>query len=250
MIAAKVGGIGANVSDPVGFLSENISINANLFEACWRFNVKKSLFLGSSCIYPVNIDGLISESMLMSGPLEPTNEGYALSKIVGLKLASYYNRQFGMSTVCPMFCNIYGDGDSFDLNNSHVLSALVKRFVDAKRDGSSEVKLWGTGVARREFIHTSDVAKAILFFMNEVSTVEHINVGPGKDISIYELAKLIAELVGYQGFITWDGSKPDGMLRKCMDVSRLKSIGFEVEMSLVEGINKMISSYNNFQMEK
>lgn len=243
MIAAKVGGIAANANDPVGFLCENSRIQLNLFEACHNYGVRKSLFLGSSCIYPRECPQPMKEEYLLTGPLEPTNEGYALAKILGLKLAKYYHQQYGMLTICPMPCNIYGTNDHFDLQNSHVLSAIVRRFVDSRDTACSEVVLWGTGVARREFIHVDDVAEAILFIMQHLETPEPINVGTGVDISIFDLAYLVAELVGYRGNIKWDPSKPDGMLQKCLDISRLDAIGYKPKISLREGIFRTIEEY-------
>jgi GDP-L-fucose synthase len=243
MIAARVGGIAANESDPVGFLCENARIELNLFEACHKYGVRKSLFLGSSCIYPRESPQPMKEEYLLTGPLEPTNEGYALAKIVGLKLAQYYRRQFGLVTICPLPCNIYGTHDHFDLTKSHVLSALVRRFVDGKENGATEITLWGTGVARREFIHVDDVAEALLFMMQRVEAPEPINLGPGTDISILDLAHLVAELAGYTGSLKWDSSKPDGMLRKCLDVSRLECMGFKPRIGLREGIARTIEEY-------
>jgi GDP-L-fucose synthase len=243
MIAAKVGGIAANMADPVGFLSENARIQLNLFEACHKYGVRKSLFLGSSCIYPRECPQPMKEESLLTGPLEPTNEGYALAKILGLKLAQYYYRQHGMLTICPIPCNIYGTNDDFDPQNSHVLSALVRRFADGRDSASSEVVLWGTGVARREFIHVDDVAEALLFMMQHVETPDPINLGTGTDISILDLAYLVAELVGYTGGIRWDSSKPGGMLRKCLDVSRLDAMGYRPTIGLRDGVARSIGEY-------
>jgi GDP-L-fucose synthase len=245
MIAAKVGGIAANKADPVGFLSENTRIQLNLFEACHKYRVRKSLFLGSSCIYPRESPQPMKEEYLLTGPLEPTNEGYALAKILGLKLAQFYYQQYGLLTICPMPCNIYGTHDHFDLEKSHVLSALVKRFVDGQENASSEIALWGTGSARREFIHVEDVAEALLFMMQHVEIPEPINLGTGTDISIFDLAHLVAELVGYTGDIKWDHTKPDGMLRKCLDVSRLDALGYTPKISLLEGVARIIVEYRD-----
>lgn len=249
MIAAKVGGIAANMADPVGFLSENVQMQLNLFAACHKYQVEKSLFLGSSCIYPKESPQPMKEEYLLTGPLEPTNEGYALAKIMGLKLAQYYFQQYDMLTVCPMPSNIYGTGDHFDFNRSHVLSALVRRFVDAQDEGRPEVTLWGTGVARREFIHVQDVAEALLFLMENYDSPDIVNVGTGTDISIYDLAVLIAEQVGYQGRLQWDSSKPDGMLRKCMDISRLTAMGFSPQIDLITGIQRTIAEYRQLKTE-
>ncbi len=242
-IAAKVGGIQANIADPVGFLQSNLLSEISVLEACHRVGVKKTLFLGSSCIYPRECPQPMKESYLLTGPLEPTNEGYALAKIAGLKLAEYYHRQFGMTVVCPMPCNVYGPGDSFDLQHSHVLSALVKRFVDAKAAGAAAVQLWGTGSARREFIYLDDLVRGVVFVMEKVETPEIVNLGTGQDQSIRELAETIRALVGYSGGIDWDPSKPDGMPRKCLDTSRLDAMGFRAQTSLSNGIKNMIADY-------
>jgi len=249
MIGAKVGGIIANKADPVGFLSENTRMQLNLFEACHKYGVIKNLFLGSSCIYPRECPQPMKEEYLLTGALEPTNEGYALAKIMGLKLAKYYHEQYGMLTVCPMPCNIYGTNDHFDLERSHVLSALVRRFVDVKDENKPSVTLWGTGVARREFIHVNDVAESLIFLIEKCNSPDIVNVGTGVDISIRELAILIADKVRYQGEICWDTSKPDGMLRKCLDTSRLNSMGFKPNISLQEGVALTISEYRQLKLE-
>lgn len=245
LLAAKVGGIAANVNNPVGFADENLRINLNIFSACHRFKTRKNLFLGSSCIYPINNQDTISEDRLLSGPIELTNEGYALSKIMGLKLAKYYHEQYGMLTVCPMFPNVYGTGDHFEFDRAHVLSALVRRFVDARDTNRPNVTLWGTGNARREFLHSEDAARAILFFMDKVETSDHINIGAGKDIMIKELARFIAEEVGYRGDVLWDSTKPDGMLRKCLDISRSQKLGFQPKVALKQGIQRTIKEYES-----
>jgi GDP-L-fucose synthase len=243
MLAAKVGGIAANIRDPVGFTDDNLRITLNLFAACHKFKTHKNLFLGSSCIYPIDQTAPIKEAQLLSGLLEPSNEGYALAKIVGLKLAKYYYEQYGMVTVCPMLSNVYGTGDHFELDRAHVLSALVRRFVEARDAGCPEVLLWGSGIARREFLHSEDAARAVLFFLDHVESPDHINVGAGKDISIFDLADLIARETGYKGAVHWDSSKPDGMLSKCLDTSRLKGIGFQPKVALLEGVRRTISEY-------
>lgn len=249
MIAAKVGGIAANRADPVGFLSENVRMEINLFEACYKYHTRKNLFLGSSCVYPRECPQPMKEEYLLTGLLEPTNEGYALAKIMGLKLAKYYHQQYGMLTVCPMPCNIYGTNDHFDLQRSHVLSALVRRFVDAQGQDASTVTLWGTGAARREFIHVDDAAEALLFLMDNYDSSDLLNVGTGSDISIHDLASLIAKEVGYGGDIRWDSSKPDGMPRKCLDISKLTTMGFQPRISLEEGIRRTIAEYRQLKLE-
>ena len=247
MIAAHVGGIGANQADPVGFLIKNARMELNLFEACYQYNCQKNLFLGSSCIYPRACPQPIKEEYLLTGPLEPTNEGYAIAKIMGLKLAQYYYAQYGMLTVCPMPCNIYGTNDYFNLQRSHVLAALVKRFVDAADQGAPQVTLWGTGAPRREFIHVDDVAAAIVLLMERYESPEIINLGTGTDISIFDLAQLIANQVGYSGEIDWDSNKPDGMPRKCMDISKLEALGFRSQVSLAVGIERTIAEYRQLK---
>ena len=247
MIGAKVGGIIANKSDPVGFLSENARMQLNLFEACHKYGTKKNLFLGSSCIYPRDCPQPMKEEYLLTGALEPTNEGYALAKIMGLKLAKYYYEQYGMLTVCPLPCNIYGTNDHFDLERSHVLSALVRRFVDATDEGKPSVTLWGSGIAQREFIHVDDVAQALLFLMESFDSPDIINLGTGIDVSIRDLATLIAKEVKYQGEIYWDTTKPDGMLRKCLDISRLTAMEFRANISLQEGISRTIAEYRQLK---
>lgn len=249
MLAAKVGGIMANKTDQVGFLRENAQIILNLFDACWKYQTKKNLFLGSSCIYPRECIQPMKEDHLMTGLLEPTNEGYAISKIMGLKLAKYYYEQYGMITICPMPCNIYGTNDHFDLEKSHVLSALVKRFVDAEEEGNEYVTLWGTGSARREFIHVDDVAKALIFLMLNHDNPEIVNLGSGKDISIKDLANLVAGQVGYKGEIYWDESKPDGMPRKCLDISKIRAMGFQNEIDLNSGVYSLILEYRKLKLE-
>lgn len=246
-LAAKVGGIQANMADPVGFLEENLLINCHTLTACRQVGVKKTVFLGSSCIYPRDCPQPMNEDHLMSGPLEPTNEGYALSKLAGLKLAEYSHRQYQMQVACPLVSNIYGPGDTFDLARSHVLSALVKRLIDARDAKNPEVTLWGTGKARREFTHVHDVTRALLFFMAKVNTPEAINVGPGLDVSVLELAQLIGKLVGYQGALRWDAARPDGMPRKCMDVSRLNALGFSTTIALEVGVHDVITEYERLR---
>jgi len=250
MIAAKVGGIGANVADPTGFLVDNSKMQINLFEACHKFGTKKNLFLGSSCIYPRECPQPMKEEYLLTGPVEPTNEGYALAKIMGLKLAEYYYRQHGMVTVCPMPCNIYGTNDHYDLERSHVLSALVMRFVEAVERGAETVTLWGTGGARREFIHVDDAADAILFLIENRDEPGIINVGTGVDVSIKELAEKIAALVGFGGVIEWDAEKPDGMPRKCLDVTRLNKAGFSARISLEEGLERTVAEYRELREKR
>lgn len=243
LAAAKVGGIQANIDNPGVFLFDNLMIQNNVIDAARRFGVKKFVFLGSSCIYPRECPQPMKEEHLLTGKLEPTNEGYAIAKIAGIKLLQGYNKQFGMNGISLMPCNLYGPNDSFDLKHSHVLSALVKRFSDAVRSKADSITLWGTGIARREFMHVDDAARAILFMLEHYDSPDFINVGTGTDVSIKELAELIAAKTGFTGTIEWDTSKPDGMLKKCMDVSRMKALGFEPMISLEAGIEQMIAIY-------
>ncbi|MCM2372203.1 GDP-L-fucose synthase family protein [Aporhodopirellula aestuarii] len=243
LIAAKVGGIAANIADPSGFLADNLKIIVNQITACHRSGVEKLLLLGSTCIYPRECPQPMKESHLLSGPLEPTNEGYALAKIAGLRLAQSYHQQHGMKCVLPMPCNIYGTNDHFDLSRCHVLSALVKRFSDAVANDTEEVVLWGSGIARREFIHVDDVVDGMLFLFEKAADGEIVNLGSGTDVSIAELASMIAEETGFQGKIGWDTSRPDGMLKKCTDVSRLHELGFQASVSLRDGIRQTVAQY-------
>jgi GDP-L-fucose synthase len=247
LAAAKVGGIQANISSPFNFLYENLQIQNNIFNAARLFHVKKIIFLSSSCIYPRNCAQPMEEDKILSGKLEPTNEGYALAKIAGMKMLEALKTQFDFSSTTLIPCNLYGPNDSFDLNHSHVLSALVKKFVDAEIVGSYSVTLWGTGIARREFMHVSDLARAVLYLHNFPVKESYLNVGSGIDISINDLAYLIAGLVGYKGRIFWDDSKPDGMLRKCMNVSKIRSYGFKPIIGLEQGIVEMIEIYKNLK---
>lgn len=245
LCAAKVGGIQSNMQAPAEFLYDNIILQANVIHAAYENKVKKLCFVGSSCIYPKECAQPMSEDSLLTGPLEPTNEGYAIAKIAGIKQCQMYAKQYGMNVINVMPSNIYGPNDSFDLKCCHVLSALIRRFVDAKREGLSDVTLWGTGIAHREFIHVDDVARGIMYFMNHYDSLEIINLGTGKEISIKELATMIKEMVGFEGGILWDDSKANGMLRKCMDVSSMRALGFEPCVSLQSGVAQMIDIYKN-----
>ncbi len=244
LAAAKVGGIQANIKYPVEFLLRNLMIQNSVIMACVKYKVKKLCFLGSSCIYPKECPQPMKEEYLLAGPLEPTNEGYALAKISGLKLVEYCSRQYGLRAICPMPCNLFGKGDSFDLEHSHVLSALVKRFSDAVRERKKQVVLWGSGNARREFLYVDDLANILIGLMQVHDSSEIINIGMGKDVSIRELAELIAEKVGFSGEIHWDTSKPDGMMRKCLDISKMRQLGFESETTLSSGIDFVIREYD------
>ena len=249
LAAAKVGGIGVNIAHPAEFLYKNLAIQNNVIHYSYESGVKKLVFLGSSCIYPKDCPQPIKEEYFLSGKLEPTNEGYALAKIVGLKMTEYYNKQYGFSSVNLMPCNLYGPNDHFDSQTSHVLSALIKKFVDAKEAESAEVVMWGTGNARREFMHTDDMAHAVLFMINHHKTQEFINIGWGEDISIKELADVIERKVNYNGKIIWDHTKPDGMARKCLDVSKMRALGFAPNIKLSDGIDEMINIYKQLKLK-
>lgn len=246
-IAAKVGGIKANIDNPAVFLYDNLIMQANVIHSSYKNGVKKFVFLGSSCIYPKESPQPMKEEYLLTGKLEPTNEGYAIGKIAGIKLLETYHQQYGFNSISLMPSNIYGPNDSFDLAHAHVLSSLVKRFVDAKEENAPSVTLWGTGVARREFLNVSDCAKAILYLFENYNSHHFINIGPGNDISIKELATLISQKVEYRGEILWDAEKPDGMLRKCMNVDKMKQAGFVPEILLEQGIEEVIKSYKELK---
>ncbi len=249
MVAARVGGIKANKSHPVEFTRDNLLMEINLFDVCLRHKTLVNVFMGSSCIYPRLSPQPMREEYLQTGPLEPTNEGYALAKLVGLRMADFYLKQHGMRTLCPLPCNIYGANDTFDLEKAHVLSSLVRRFVDAKDQNLPHVTLWGTGTPRRELIHADDVARATLFLLNRHFSADGpidarpINVGTGVDHSILQIAHLVSQAVGYTGQIKWDTSMPDGMPVKLLDVSTLKQWGFSPRITLEEGIRQTILSY-------
>lgn len=235
LAAAKVGGIRANIEWPVEFLLENLKIQNNVIEHAARTGVRKLLFLGSSCIYPKLAPQPIPEEALLSSALEPTNEPYAIAKIAGIKLCQAYSRQYGKNFIAAMPTNLYGPGDNFDLQSSHVLPALVRKMHDAKVSGASEVTLWGTGTARREFLHVEDLARACRFLIEEYNAPEIINVGWGEDVTIRELAGIVREVVGFGGELVFDITKPDGTPRKLLDVSRIKALGWQPHVSLREG---------------
>jgi len=234
--AAKVGGIVANNNFPVEFLSENVQVQTNLMDAAHKFDVEHLVFLGSSCIYPKFAPQPISEDSLLTGPLEETNEAYAIAKIAGVKLVQAYRKEFGRNWTSAMPTNLYGPGDNFDPQSSHVLPALLRKFHEAKLAGLDSVTLWGSGTPRREFLHVDDLAKAVLFLLQGYDEATAINVGTGVDIEISELANLIAEVTNFQGSINWDTSKPDGTPRKLLDVSRINQLGWNSEILLTDGI--------------
>ncbi len=241
--AAKVGGILANKTYPVQFLTENLQIEANLIDAAHVAGIPRLLFLGSSCVYPKLAPQPIKEEYLLTGELEKTNEAYALAKISGLKLVQAYRQQYGHRWISAMPTNMYGPGDNFDLENSHVLPALIRRFHDAKQRGDSAVTLWGSGSPLREFLHSDDLASACLFLLENFEDEIALNVGTGKDISIKDLAELISDVVGFEGSIDWDASKPDGTPRKLLDVSRITALGWQPKISLEQGIRSTYEWY-------
>jgi GDP-L-fucose synthase len=236
LAAARVGGIQANATRPAEFIGDNLAIQTNVIDAAWRCGVKKLLFLGSSCIYPKHAPQPMREECLLTGPLEPTNEWYAIAKIAGLKMAAAYRRQYGFNAISAMPTNLYGPGDNFDLANSHVLPALLRKFHEAKLAGAAEVAVWGTGTPRREFLHVDDLADALVMLMQRYSDEAPVNVGSGEDISIAELAALIGDVVGYPGRLVFDASKPDGTPRKLLDVSKLGTLGWRPTIALRDGI--------------
>ena len=236
LAAAKVGGILANATYPADFIYDNLAIEANVIDAAARTGVRKLLFLGSSCIYPKLAPQPIREESLLTGPLEPTNEWYAIAKIAGIKLAQAYRAQYGLNAISLMPTNLYGPGDNFDLQSSHVLPALIRKTHEALRAGAPEIVVWGSGTPRREFLHVDDLADAAVFLMIEYDSAEIINVGTGIDVTIRELAEMIGRAAGYTGSIAFDSSKPDGTPRKLLDVSRLTALGWKPKIALAGGI--------------
>ncbi|GAA0890412.1 GDP-L-fucose synthase [Fulvivirga kasyanovii] len=239
LAAAKVGGILANDTYKADFIYDNLAIQTNVIHQSYKSGVKKLLFLGSSCVYPKHAPQPLKEEFLLTGALEPTNEPYAIAKIAGIKMCDAYRAQYGCDFISVMPPNLYGPNDNFDLNNSHVLAALMRRFHEAKLSGAPMVELWGTGSPMREFMHVDDLARACVFLMINYSESGFINAGTGKEISIYELALLIKKIVGYDGEIKFDHTKPDGTPRKIMDISRIESLGYHAKIRLTEGITNM-----------
>ena len=238
LAAAKVGGIKANNDQPVEFLIENTQVQNNALRAAYETGVRKVLFLGSSCIYPKHAPQPIPESALLTGPLEPTNEAYAIAKIAGIKLCQSYAREYGANFISAMPTNLYGPNDNFDLLSSHVLPALLHKAHEAKMNGARELVVWGSGKPRREFLHVDDLAAACVFLLEKYDSPEIINVGCGEDVSIRELAELICDVVGFTGNLTWDTSQPDGTPRKLLDVSKLHGLGWHHTIELREGITR------------
>ena len=236
--AAKVGGIKANSDYPVEFLLENLQIQNNLIAASFEFGVKKLLFLGSSCVYPKLAPQPIREESLLAGPLEPTNEPYAIAKIAGIKLCQAYAQQYEMDFICAMPTNIYGPGDNFDLEKSHVLAALIRKVHEAKLRNQREVTIWGTGTPRREFLHADDLADALGFLLENYDSSEIINVGCGEDLTIRELVEIVAQVIGFEIDLVFDTTKPDGTPRKLLDTNRLQALGWKPQISLNDGIRQ------------
>jgi len=241
--AAKVGGILANDMLPADFLTENLQIQTNLIQGAWRYGVKKLLFLGSSCIYPKLAPQPLREEYLLTGPLEPTNQWYAIAKIAGIKLCQAYRRQYGCDFISAMPTNMYGPGDNYDLEKSHVLPALIRKFHEARIAGSASVTCWGSGSPLREFLYADDLARACVFLMERYSDEQFINVGSGSDLSIRQLAETVGRIVGFEGEILWDISKPDGTPRKLMDSSRLLAMGWKPELDLENGIRRAYADF-------
>jgi GDP-L-fucose synthase len=236
MAAARVGGIHANNSRPALFIRDNLLIQDNVIDAAHRSGVDKFVFLGSSCIYPKLAPQPIKEDYLLTGPLEPTNEWYAIAKIAGLKMCQAYRREFGFNAISLMPTNLYGPGDNFDLQNSHVLPALIRRFHEAKLRGDDNMTVWGTGTPRREFLHVDDLADAVLYLLHSYDAEPIVNIGWGQDVTIRELAEQVMSVVGYSGRLNFDRTKPDGTPRKLLDVSRLKGLGWQPRITLNDGI--------------
>jgi GDP-L-fucose synthase len=248
LAAAKVGGIVANNEYPADFIRDNILIQTNVIDASYRNNVEKLLFLGSTCIYPKMAPQPLKEEYLLTGELEPTNEAYALAKISGIKMCEYYNKQYGTTYISAMPTNLYGPHDNFDLHTSHVLPALIRKFHEAKENETPAVEIWGSGSPLREFLYSEDLADASVYLMNNYSDNQFVNIGVGKDISIKELALKIKDLVGYQGELTFNTSKPDGTPRKLVDVTKLNSIGWSAKTSLDEGLSKAYEWFKENQL--
>jgi GDP-L-fucose synthase len=251
LAAAKVGGIVANDTYPADFIRDNLEIQTNVIDAAYRNGTRKFCFLGSSCIYPRLAPQPISEDSLLTGPLEPTNQWYAIAKIAGIKMCQAYARQYGWNAISVMPTNLYGPGDNFDLNTSHVLPALLRKFHAAKESGARAVTVWGSGAPRREFLFVDDLADALCFLMERYDSTEIINVGCGQDISIAELAALVRDIVGYRGDIEFDRSKPDGTPRKLLDVSKTAALGWQPRTTLADGIARTYAWYvSNAQSPK
>ena len=243
--AAKVGGIGANNSFPVEFLSDNVRIQSNLMEAAHAADVEKFIFLGSSCIYPRDCAQPIKEEYLLTGPLEETNSAYAIAKIAGIELIKSFRKEYGRSWISLMPTNLYGINDNFELQGSHVLPAFIRRFVEAAEKNAPVETLWGSGSPKREFLHVDDLAAAVVHLGKNYNSSEHLNIGTGEDLTIKELAELVAELAGFKGELAWDTAKPDGTPRKVLDVSKAKALGWSPKISLRDGVASTIAWYKD-----
>lgn len=248
LAAARVGGIGANRTYPAEFLTQNLLIQTHTFEAARLTGVQHLVFLGSSCMYPRLCPQPMHEESLMTGPLEPTNEGYAMAKLAGALQCRTYAEQYGMRCLCPVPCNLYGPRNTFDPLHSHVMGALVKRFVDARRTRSASVTLWGTGSARREFLHVADLVRALFVLLDRHDSPDPINVGSGSDVSIAELATIVSRAAGFEGEVLWDHTKPDGMPQKLMDVSRMEALGFSAKIGIEEGVRQLVAAYEALEV--
>jgi len=246
LAAAKVGGVKANNDNPADFIRDNLQIQTNVIDAAYRHGVTKLLFLGSSCIYPKFASLPISEDQLLTGPLEPTNDAYAIAKIAGIKMCQAYKKQYGFDAISVMPTNLYGPNDNFNLETSHVLPALIRRFHEAKESGTDFVECWGSGSPMREFLYVDDLASACLHLMKCYSSSDIINVGTGSDITIKELTEKISNLVGYSGKILWDTNKPDGTPRKVLNVDKIKELGWQPKVGLLEGINRTYEWYKKY----
>jgi GDP-L-fucose synthase len=251
LAAAKVGGIMANRQQKADFIYENLQVQNNVIYYSYKYHVKKLLFLGSSCIYPRNCAQPIKEEYLLTGELEPTNDAYALAKIAGIKMCQSFNEQYGTNFISVMPTNLYGPNDNFDLVNSHVIPALIRKIYETKKDDSSHVELWGTGSAKREFLHVDDLADAVVYLMNNYNNSAIINIGTGEELTIKRLALKIKDIIGYDGKIIWDSTKPDGTPRKLLNVSKLSNLGWEYKISLEDGLKDaikwFIENYNSIK---
>jgi GDP-L-fucose synthase len=247
LAAARVGGIHANDTFPAVFIRDNLAIQTNVIDCAYRNGVKKLLFLGSSCIYPKHAPQPMQEASLLTGPLEPTNQWYAIAKIAGLKMCQAYRRQYGFDAISAMPTNLYGPEDNFSLQDSHVLPALIRKFIDAKANSAADVTIWGSGSPRREFLYVDDLADACIFLMQNYSAEDFINIGWGRDVTILELAQIIRQRVGYSGELRLDRSKPDGTPRKLLDVSRLTALGWAAKVELEEGVDRTVNWYRDNQ---
>ncbi len=245
LAAAKVGGILANDTYPADFIRDNLMIETNIIDSAYKNGVKKLLFLGSSCVYPKDCTQPIKEEYLLTGSLEVTNKAYALAKIAGIVMCQSYAKQYGANFISVMPTNLYGENDNFDLTSSHVLPAMIRKFDDAKESGEGEVVLWGSGNPMREFLYVDDLANACVYLMNNYHDSEIINIGTGIDVSIKELASIVKDVVGYEGGVTWDSTKPDGTMRKQLDVSKINNLGWKHSTDLRDGVKKVYDWYKN-----